>query len=149
MKKTFFMIGILAALSITAFGAEVGSVTKEIGTIGTAVKGITITSSKDNIEFGRVLAGGSGAISPEVTLTLTGETGQNVALKSEITGEGVADLSFDDAAKITNGEKLLLTSGTVNKTFKLKYNPTTAGALNATLIVTASYDDTDSEWTKK
>ena len=46
MKKTFFMIGILAALSITAFGAEVGSVTKEIGIIGTAVKGITITSSK-------------------------------------------------------------------------------------------------------
>lgn len=146
MKKTFFMVGILVALSMTAFGAEVGSVTEEITITGTAVKGITITSSKDNIDFGRVLAGGTGATSPEITLTLTGETGQNVALKSEITGDGSTALSFDDTAKITDGEKVLLTGEPATKKFKVKYNPTEAGVLNATLTVTASYDDTD--WTK-
>ena len=61
-------------------------------------------------------------------------------------GDGIADLSFDDAAKITDGEKLPLTSGSATKTFKLKYKPTTAGALNATLRVTAAYDDTDDAW---
>lgn len=146
MKKAFFMVGILAALSMTAFGTEVGSVTKEINIKGTAVKGITIVSSKDNIDFGRVLAGGTGAISPEVTLTLTGESGQNVVLNSTMTGDGIADLSFDDAAKITDGEKLPLTSGSATKTFKLKYKPTTAGALNTILTITASYDDTDDAW---
>ena len=86
------------------------------------------------------------AVSQEIGLTLTGESGQNVVLNSTMAGDGIADLSFDDAAKIANGEKLLLTSGTATKKFKLKYKPTTAGALNATLTVTASYDDTDDAW---
>lgn len=145
MKKTFFMVGILAALSMTAFGVEVGKVEKAIGITGTAVKGITITSTEEIIEFGRVLVN-SEAVSQEIGLTLTGESGQNVVLNSTMAGDGIADLSFDDAAKIANGEKLLLTSGTATKKFKLKYKPTTAGALNATLTVTASYDDTDDAW---
>lgn len=145
MKKAFFMVGILAALSMTAFGEEVGSVTKEIKIKGTAVKGITITPTEDAIEFGRVLVN-SEAISQEIGLNLTGESGQNVVLNSTMIGDGIADLSFDDAAKITDGEKLPLTSGSATKTFKLKYKPTTAGALNATLTITASYDDTDDAW---
>ncbi|WP_302821219.1 hypothetical protein [Fusobacterium ulcerans] len=134
---------------LSAKGKKLGEIEEKTGRIlkdRTAVKGITIVSSKDNIDFGRVLAGGTGAISPEVTLTLTGESGQNVVLNSTMTGDGIADLSFDDAAKITDGEKLPLTSGSATKTFKLKYKPTTAGALNTILTITASYDDTDDAW---
>ena len=91
MKKTFFMVGILAALSMTAFGEEVGSVTKEIKIKGTAVKGITITPTEDAIEFGRVLVN-SEAISQEIGLNLTGESGQNVVLNSTMIGDGMMQL---------------------------------------------------------
>ncbi len=69
MKKTFFMIGILATLSITAFGADPEGLVIPI--TGTSLAPITISSETASIDFGKVVVGKTKQ-SGEITLTLKG-----------------------------------------------------------------------------
>ena len=101
MKKTFFMIGILAALSITAFGAEAAKeATASINITGTSVKALTLTASTNKVEFGKVMIGGS-KTSSDVTLTLAGETGLKVKLTSDLPAD--SEVTFATGKEIING----------------------------------------------
>ena len=101
MKKTFFMVGILAALSITAFGAEAAKeATASINITGTSVKALTLTASTNKVEFGKVMIGGS-KTSSDVTLTLAGETGLKVKLTSDLPAD--SEVTFATGKEIING----------------------------------------------
>lgn len=140
MKKTFFMVGILAALSMTAFGAEAAKeATKEITLKGVSVKELKLTSLTTEINFGKVMIGGS-KTSDDITLSLDGEKGMSVSLSSDIAG--ITDVAFAASPKdIGTTEKITLTEGTGIKTIALVYSPTTDADLDATLKITATYDD--------
>lgn len=146
MKRVFFMVGILAALSMTAFGKEVGSVNKSINITGTAVPAIEITGP-ESVVFGKVVVGSTQE--KDIELTLKGDKNQNVKLKSNIASLSDKYISFSTGKGITDDEKVLLDgTGNGKKALTLKYAPRASGSLTATLTVTASYDDTDSEWIK-
>ncbi|UYI79194.1 MAG: hypothetical protein OGM09_02980 [Fusobacterium varium] len=140
MKKTFFMVGILAALSMTAFGAEAAKeATKEITLKGVSVKELKLTSVTTEIDFGKVMIGGS-KTSNDIILSLDGEKGMSVSLSSDIAG--ITDVTFAASPKdIGTTEKIILTEGTGTKTIALVYSPTTDADLDATLKITATYDD--------
>lgn len=143
MKKTFFMIGILAALSMTAFGAEAAEAakeaTKDITLTGVSVRALTLASDTSDIKFGKVMIGGS-KTSGDIKLTLTGEAGMSVSLSSNIAS--ITDVAFDTTPKdIGAAEKVTLTAGEAEKIIALTYSPTTDADLTATLKITATYDD--------
>ncbi|MGL5367218.1 MAG: hypothetical protein ACRDAG_02815 [Cetobacterium somerae] len=101
---------------------------------GKAVKPVTLSSNEvTTVEFGTVLLGRtSTAIVP---LTVGGESGFNVSLAAEITGNA-SNVTITGLSKITLED----VDSTVNMT--LAYKPTTAGEiLNETLTVTATYAD--------
>lgn len=140
MKKTFFMIGILAALSITAFGEEAAKeVSKDITLTGVSVKALTLVSDTSNVDFGKVMIGGS-KTSADIKLTLEGEAGMLVSLSSDIAS--ITDVAFATTPKdIGAAEKVTLTAGKAEKIIALTYSPTTDADLTATLKITATYDD--------
>lgn len=141
MKKAFFMVGILAALSMTAFGAEAAKeATKEIKLKGVSVKELKLTSVTTEINFGKVMIGGS-KTSDDIVLSLDGEKEMSVSLSSDIAD--ITDVAFADSPKdIGTAEKVTLTAeGTGTKTIALVYSPTTDADLEATLKITATYDD--------
>lgn len=141
MKKTFFMIGILAALSITAFGVDLADkeATKDITLTGVSVRALTLASDTSDIKFGKVMIGGS-KTSGDIKLTLTGEAGMSVSLSSNIAS--ITDVAFDTTPKdIGAAEKVTLTAGEAEKIIALTYSPTTDADLTATLKITATYDD--------
>lgn len=141
MKKMFFMIGILAALSITAFGAEVvKEATKDITLTGVSVKALTLDSDTPGINFGKVMIGGS-KTSDDIKLTLTGEAEMSVSLSSNIAS--ISEVTFAATPKdIGDAEKVTLTAeGKAEKIIALTYSPIDDADLSATLKITATYDD--------
>lgn len=143
MKKTFFMVGILAALSMTAFGAESDG-TAELKISGTAIEKLTISATDYKIDFGKVLTGSFKEESKE--LTVNGTVGEAVTLTADLTAlNGLVTLAADSDITAA-GKKLTIDAAEAkNKvTIKLKYAPGTADDnLNeAVLKVTAAYDDT-------
>ncbi|WP_304159325.1 hypothetical protein [Fusobacterium ulcerans] len=142
MKKTFFMVGILAALSITAFGAEAAKeATASINITGTSVKALTLTASTNKVEFGKVMIGGS-KTSSDVTLTLAGETGLKVKLTSDLPAD--SEVTFATGKEIINGTtSVTLAEGAGSYPIGFTYAPTKDADLNLTLVVTATYDDAD------
>lgn len=140
MKKAFFMVGILAALSMTAFGAEAAKeAVHEIALKGVSVKELKLTSLTTEINFGKVMIGGS-KISDDITLSLDGEKEMSVSLSTDIAG--ITDVAFVESKGIGLNEKVPLdTAGKGSKTIALVYSPTTDADLEATLKITATYDD--------
>lgn len=140
MKKTFFMIGILAALSTTALGAEEAKeATASIQITGISVKALTLKASTDKVEFGKVMIGGS-KTSSDVTLNLTGETGLKVKLTSDLPAD--SEVKFATGKEIVNGTtSVTLADGTGSYPIGFTYAPTEDADLNLTLKVTATYDD--------
>lgn len=140
MKKSFFTIGKLAALSITAFGEEAAKeVSKDITLTGVSVKALTLTSDTPSVDFGKVMIGGS-KTSADIKLTLEGEAGMLVSLSSDIAS--ITDVAFATTPKdIGAAEKVTLTAGKAEKIIALTYSPTTDADLTATLKITATYDD--------
>lgn len=141
MKKTFFMIGILAALSITAFGVEVAKeATKDITLTGVSVRALTLESDTSGVDFGKVMIGGS-KTSDDIKLNLTGEAGMSVSLSSNIAS--ISEVTFAATPKdIGDAEKVTLTDkGTAEKIIALTYSPSDNADLSATLKITATYDD--------
>lgn len=136
MKKTFFMVGILAALSMTAFGEDSNSTI--INLTGTSLKPLTITGGKD-IDFGKVVVG-STKESEIIQLTLDGTDGENVKLATEFTAA--------DGVEFVSGQEIPTTEfalGTETKKvpFKLKYTAIADKSLNGQLKITATYSDTN------
>lgn len=142
MKKMFFMIGILAALSTTAFGAEVAKeATATIDITGISVKALTLTASSPKVEFGKVMIGGS-KTSSDVTLNLEGETGLKVKLSSDLPAD--SEVTFATGKEIVNGTtSVTLTEGKGSYPIGFTYAPTKDADLNLKLTVTATYDDAD------
>ncbi len=140
MKKTFFMIGILAALSITAFGEEAAKeATASIQITGTSVKALTLTAP-EKVEFGKVMIGGTKT--KDVTLTLAGETGLKVKLASDLPAD--SEVKFATGKEIVNGTtSVTLADGAGSYPIGFTYAPTKDADLNLTLTVTATYDDAD------
>ncbi len=134
MKKAFFMVGILAALSMTAFGADTNSTTFDLK--GISLKPLTITGGKD-IDFGKVVVG-STKESEIIELTLDGTDGENVKLATEFMAA--------DGVEFVTGEEIPTTEfelGTETKTvpFKLKYTAVADKNLAGQLKITATYSD--------
>lgn len=135
MKKTFFMIGILAALSMTAFGEDSNSTI--IGLTGISLKPLSITGGK-NIDFGKVVAGRTKVADP-ITLTLDGTDGENVKLATEFTeADGVTFVSGQEISE----ELFILGTNTKNVPFQLQYTAIADKILNGQLKITATYSDT-------
>lgn len=143
MKKTFFMIGILAALSMTAFGADSDG-TATINLKGTAVAAINIVpQGGDTIDFGRVMATKSSVQSK--ILDITGTKGQKVKIKANLASAGNF-ITIENTSGITAdyGSAIDLTeTGKATATLELKYSPEadTDSLTNETVIVTATYSD--------
>lgn len=137
MKKTFFMIGILATLSITAFGADPEGLVIPI--TGTSLAPITISSETASIDFGKVVVGKTKQ-SGEITLTLKGSGSEKIKLTSVLNGA-------TDVTMVTDvpTEAVALVSGTKEISVELQYAPKTAEATltGANLTITAVYDDAD------
>lgn len=142
MKKAFFMVGILAALSMTAFGAD--SDGKAIINLkGTAVKQISIEAVGGNeIDFGKVLATKTSAQAK--TLNITGSTGQSVKIKADLSGAGeFIAIPESSGIKADYGTPLPLIDGAASAELKLEYTPgaDTDSLTNEIVTVTATYDD--------
>ncbi|WP_462335947.1 hypothetical protein [Fusobacterium varium] len=141
MKKTFFMIGILAALSMTAFGAGSES-PLTIPITGSSLTPVTIGSDRKSIDFGKVISGTTKK-SGEIKLTLEGTGNEKIKLTSQLNNATNVSMVTD----VPTGS-VPLVSGTVDVPIELQYAPTAGGESldGASLIITAEYDDTD--WTK-
>ncbi len=134
MKKTFFMVGILAALSMTAFGEDSNSTI--INLTGTSLKPLTITGGK-NIDFGKVVAGRTKVADP-ITLTLDGTDGENIKLATEFTAaDGVTFVAGNEIP--TTG--FVLGASTKDVSFQLQYTATADKDLKGQLKITATYSD--------
>lgn len=142
MKKTFFMVGILAALSMTAFGAEAdGTINLTIS--GQAIEKLTLTTTQDTINFGKVLTGSEKIAS--TTLIIKGTTGEAVTITADLSTINEAVTLAADSDITAAGKKLTIAGTEADKaTIALKYAPKKAEHTlsNATLTVTAAYDDT-------
>ena len=142
MKKTLFMVGILAALSTMAFGADSDG-TAEITLKGTAVKAIEIEAEGGGvIDFGKVLANKTSTQSK--TLKITGTTEQSIKVKADLASAGNFITIVDTSGiKADYGAPLSLTAGSVSAELKLAYTPLadTNSLTNETVTVTATYDD--------
>lgn len=145
-KRILLAMAILSTSLLAASGTITGTsdkaaisgdgMTKSINLTlsGKAVKPVTLSSNEvTTVEFGTVLLGRtSTAIVP---LTVGGESGFNVSLAAEITGNA-SNVTVTGLNKITLEEA----NSTVDMT--LAYKPTVAGEiLNETLTVTATYAD--------
>lgn len=143
MKKTFFMVGILAALSMTAFGAESDGTTT-INLKGTAVAAINIVpQGGDTIDFGRVMA--TKTSDQSKILDITGTKGQKVKIKADL-GSAGKFITIANGSGITAdyGTAIdLASTGKATATLKLTYSPEsdTDSLINETVIVTATYSD--------
>ena len=144
MKKTFFMIGILAALSITAFGE--GEAAKEstatIDITGISVKALTMTASTNKVEFGKVMMGGT-KTSSDVTLTLAGEKALKVKLSSDLPAD--SEVTFATGKGIINNTTFVTLDdkGAGSYPIGFTYAPTKEEDLNLKLTITATYDDAE------
>ncbi|WP_278539574.1 hypothetical protein [Fusobacterium varium] len=135
MKKTFFMVGILAALSMTAFGAESES-PLTIPITGSSLTPVTISSNTASIDFGKVIVGKTKK-SGDIVLNLAGTENERVTLTKDI-----KDAAGVTMAKDLPLEPITLTLGKKDVTIELEYTPTTAGqTLNGSLVLTAEYTD--------
>lgn len=141
MKKTFFMIGILAALSMTAFGEDSNG-TIDLTINGQAIEKLTLTTTDNVINFGKVLTGSSKTASS--TLIIKGTTGEAVTITADLSTLNDA-VTFATESEIKASGKQLTIAGTDadKATISLKYSPKKAEDTlsNATLTVTAAYDD--------
>lgn len=143
MKKMFFMIGILAALSTTALGADSDG-TVDLKITGTAIEKLTISATNSEINFGKVITGSFKEESSD--LTVKGTVGEAVTITADLSQlNGLVTLTTD--SDITTAGKKLTISATEaqNKaTIKLKYAPAKAedSLKDAILRVTVAYDDT-------
>lgn len=143
MKKVFFMIAILAALSTAALGADSDG-TVDLKITGTAIEKLTITATNSEINFGKVITGSFKEESSD--LTVKGTVGEAVTITADLSQlNGLVTLTTDSDIT-TVGKKLTInaTEAQNKATIKLKYAPTKAedSLTDAVLKVTVAYDDT-------
>ena len=142
MKKAFFMVGILAALSMTAFGAETDG-TVDLTISGKAIEKLELGATETVINFGSVLTGKSKTASS--TLTVSGTKGEAVTITADL-GNLNGLVTLTDSSEITaSGKKLTLAGTDADKAIiELEYSPKKSGddLKDATLTVTVAYDDT-------
>ena len=140
------MVGILTALSMTAFGEEWDK-TFELTLKGTAVQKISIEAVEGNeIDFGKVLA--KNTSTQTKTLNITGTTGQSIKIKADLSKAGsFITIPENSGIKVDYGTSLPLTTGSTSAELKLAYTPLadTDSLTNETVTVTATYDDTTVE----
>lgn len=142
MKKRIFMIGIMATLSITAFGATSDG-TVDLTISGKAIQKLVLTATENTIDFGKVLTGSSKTKTSE--LTVKGTTGESVTITADLSNLNGLVVLANDSEVTTSGKKLTIAGTDADKaTIGLTYSPIKAGddLDGASLTVTVAYDDT-------
>lgn len=140
MKKVLLLGALLSTIAFGAInGAEESKATANVTLTGKAIEALQISAAMNTIAFGTVVIGQDIPVkSTDINIT-TGTKGQKVRFNVAVGENGNGVKAYFGSEGTTTKDITIQGTDADKATVSFKYTPTTAGSLNTTVTITATY----------